>query len=64
MPLSGLMEPWGSAIFDATKSYFSYSNDNNLKKNRKIEYNTITFEGVVSNQLLYCNDCCECQHRD
>lgn len=37
MPLSGLMEPWGNAIFDATKSYFSYSNENNLIKNRIIE---------------------------
>lgn len=41
MPLSGLMEPWGSAIFDATKSYFSYSNDNNLIKNRKIEFTAL-----------------------
>lgn len=37
MPLSGLMESWGNAIFDATKSYFSYSNENNLIKNRIIE---------------------------
>lgn len=37
MPLSGIMEPWGNAISSATKSYFSYTNENKILNN-KIEF--------------------------
>ncbi|QKF72974.1 putative extracellular ligand-binding protein [Aliarcobacter faecis] len=53
MPLSGLMQPWGDAVLEATKSYFSYTNDNKLLENRKIEF--IALDDKYEPDLTYEN---------
>ncbi len=53
MPLSGIMQPWGDAVYSATKSYFSYANDNNLIKNKTIEF--IALDDKYEPDLTYEN---------
>lgn len=38
MPLTGPMEPWGKAVLEATKSYFAYTNENNLLNEKRVEF--------------------------
>ena len=53
MPLTGLMQPWGNAVLESTKSYFSYANDNNLLNGKKIEF--VTLDDKYEPDLTYEN---------
>ena len=38
MPQTGIIKAWGSAVVSGANSYFKYTNDNNILKNKKINF--------------------------
>ncbi|AXX89466.1 amino acid-binding protein [Arcobacter suis] len=38
LPNSGIIKSWGESVSNGVNAYFSYANDNNLIKNKKIEF--------------------------
>ena len=59
LPTTGIIKTWGEAVTSGANSYFNYANENNLIKNRKIEFliyddkyePELTLENV--NKLIY-----------
>ena len=59
LPTTGIIKTWGEAVTSGANSYFNYANENNLIKNRKIEFliyddkyePELTLENI--NKLIY-----------
>lgn len=59
LPNTGIIKSWGEAVISGTNSYFNYANENNIIKNKKIEFlfyddkyePELTFENT--NKLIY-----------
>jgi branched-chain amino acid transport system substrate-binding protein len=59
LPNTGIIKSWGEAVVSGTNSYFNYANENNIIKNKKIEFliyddkyePELTFENT--NRLIY-----------
>ena len=59
LPTTGIIKTWGEAVTSGANSYFNYANENNLIKNKKIEFliyddkyePELTLENV--NKLIY-----------
>ena len=59
LPNTGIIKSWGDAVISGTNSYFKYANENNIIKNKKIEFlfyddkyePELTFENT--NKLIY-----------
>ncbi|RXJ84860.1 ABC transporter substrate-binding protein [Arcobacter sp. CECT 8985] len=53
IPKTGIVNEWGKSVLIGANSYFNYSNDNNLIKNRKIKY--ITYDDKYEPKLTTRN---------
>ena len=59
LPTTGIIKTWGEAVTSGANSYFNYANENNLIKNKKIEFliyddkyePELTLENI--NKLIY-----------
>ncbi len=59
LPVTGIIKSWGEAVTSGVNSYFNYANENNLIKDKKIEFlfyddkyePELTFENT--NKLIY-----------
>lgn len=59
LPKTGIIKSWGDSVISGVNSYFKYANENNLIKNKKIEFLVyddkyepeLTFENT--NKLIY-----------
>ena len=59
LPVTGIIKSWGNAVTSGANSYFNYANENNLIKDKKIEFlfyddkyePELTFENT--NKLIY-----------
>ena len=38
LPITGAIESWGKSVITGVNAYFNYANENNLIKNKKIEF--------------------------
>jgi ABC-type branched-subunit amino acid transport system substrate-binding protein len=38
LPSTGIIKSWGEAVISGTNSYFKYANENNIIKNKKVEF--------------------------
>lgn len=53
IPQTGIMKAWGSAVHSGANAYFSYVNDTNLLKNKKIQL--ITYDDKYEPELTFEN---------
>jgi len=53
IPNSGIIKSWGSAVTVGVNSYFNFVNENNLIKNKKIEF--LTYDDKYEPELTYEN---------
>lgn len=38
IPNTGIIKSWGEAVYSGANAYFSYTNENNIIKNKKINF--------------------------
>lgn len=53
LPNTGIIKSWGESVSNGVNAYFSYANDNNLIKNKKIEF--LVYDDKYEPELTYEN---------
>jgi len=53
LPNTGIIKSWGESVSNGVNAYFSYANENNLIKNKKIEF--LVYDDKYEPELTYEN---------
>ena len=53
LPNTGIIKSWGESVLSGVNAYFSYANENNLIKNKKIEF--LVYDDKYEPELTYEN---------
>ena len=53
IPNNGIIKSWGDAVYSGANAYFSYANENNIIKNKKIDF--LVYDDKYEPELTYEN---------
>lgn len=53
IPNTGIIKSWGEAVYSGANAYFSYTNENNIIKNKKIDF--LVYDDKYEPELTYEN---------